>query len=763
MANSAQSFNVFHAIKNSLVDYLPVMRIRKGVTRGSGQNIIAFLLVVLTTASCVATYAALNEVPPFGDDPDTVLWLLTLDLIFLLSLMVMVARRIAGLWSGRRRGLAGSHLHFRLIYIFSIMAAVPAIVMTLFSVFFFNFGLQSWFSERVQTAVTESQAVAQAYLEEHKQVIRADILAMANDIERQAGFFIGNKDALEASLQTQSFLRNFAEVVVFDTTGRVHASSGLTFTLEFEEIPAWALETADNGEVALLTASNEDRVRALIRLNNVIGTYLFVGRMVDPKVLSHLAATEKASQEYQSLQQRASKLQILSAMIFVIVGLLLMSAAIWLGFLLARQLVMPITDLIDAADRVREGDLSTQIAKRGRVEEFDYLAVAFNRMTEQIAEQQKELLDANVQLDKRRRFTETVLAGATSGIVGVDPKGKITLANTSASKLLNISEERLLGLKIRTVSPDTAELLDEAHKKPHKIAQKDITIQRTDIGTRIFLVSVAIELVDDESGTSKDVGAIITFDDITDLQSAQRKAAWSDVARRIAHEIKNPLTPIQLSAERLKRKYLKDIKEDPETFAQCTDTIIKHVEDIGHMVNEFSAFARMPEPTMQEEDLLVVVNSVINLHTHVNEHISMSAHYDDGNIFNAFVDAKQIRQALTNIIQNASDSVAAHFQNTQGGCGRVHVFDRHDDIIIAVEDNGVGLPEHTQEKQLLEPYVTHKTKGTGLGLAIVKKIMEDHKGDILLSPNGEISDILSRNINTQGACVCLVLPKLKQE
>lgn len=759
MPNTTAISSKLDHFKNFLADYLPLMRARSDAQRGVGQNILAGVLVILTALSCAATYGAFNNVPPFGDDPDTVIWLLTLDLVFLLALLALIARRVVGLWSGRKRGLAGSHLHVRLVYIFSVMAAIPAIVMTVFSVFFFNYGIQTWFSERVQTAVLESQAVAHAYLQEHKEVIRADTMAMANDMDRQANLFLNNKDAFEGALETQSFLRNLAEAVIFDSTGRVIASSGLTFSLEFEEIPAFALEAAANGEVALMTGANEDRVRALIKLNNFIGTYLFVGRMVDPKVLSHLAATEKASADYVDLQERSSQLQIMVALIFTVLGFLLVFAAIWLGFLLARQLVMPITDLITAADRVRAGDLSAQIDERGKVEEFDYLARAFNRMTRQIQEQQNELLDANRQMDRRRRFTETVLAGATSGIVGVDPKGKITLANASAGKLLDIPQERLVGLKIKTISGDTANLLEEAHGKPAKITQAEITIQRKDIGMRIFLVRVAIERIEDEDGGSEDIGAIITFDDITDLQSAQRKAAWSDVARRIAHEIKNPLTPIQLSAERLKRKYLKDIKNDPETFEQCTDTIIRHVEDIGHMVNEFSSFARMPEPVMREEDVGKIVDDVLSLHGNAHGEIDFAVHRDVKGAIKAHVDAKQIRQAMTNLVQNAIDSVEVVHGEDSEGFVHIDVLSKgRDDIVIVVRDNGAGLPEGPSEDQLVEPYVTHKAKGTGLGLAIVKKIMEDHNGELLLSAPKELMEKQGWD-DAQGACVCLVLRK----
>ena len=733
------------------------MRLRRaGAARSNVQNTIAAVLVVLTTLSCAATYAAFNQFPPFGDDPDTVLWLLTLDSILLLALLVLIARRVVSLWANRKQGEAGSHLHVRLVYIFSVMAAVPAIIMTVFSVFFFNYGIQAWFSERVQTAVLESQEVAQAYLAEHKEVIRADTMAMANDIDRQATLFLTNKEAFERAIETQSFLRNLAEVVIFDATGRVIASSGLTFSLEYEEISTYALEQADNGEVALMTGANEDRVRALIRLDNFIGsTYLFVGRMLDPKVLSHLAATEKASTEYVVLQERTSRLQILTALIFTIIGLLLMFTAILLGFLLARQLVAPITDLITASERARQGDYSATIKERGKVEEFDYLAHAFNRMMQQIEEQQNDLLETNRQMDRRRRFTETVLAGATSGIVGVDSKGKITLANASAGKLLGLTQERLIGLKVRTLSAETDELLNNAHLQPEKVSEAEVSIQRSDIGKRIFLVRVAIELVDE-----RDVGAIITFDDITDLQSAQRKAAWSDVARRVAHEIKNPLTPIQLSAERLKRKYLKEITNDPESFEACTDTIIRHVEDIGHMVNEFSAFARMPEAVMKKEDFRALVEDVIGFYRHAHPEIHFDYVYDEDSETLAKFDSKQMRQVLTNILQNAIDAVEDQKGKSADRNIRCAIFAKGTkDILFAVSDSGQGFPEGVDEAQLVEPYVTRKEKGTGLGLAIVKKIVVDHGGELLLS----LPEDLLRHKDwksLKGALVGFTLPKI---
>ncbi len=703
----------------------------------SWETKIALALIVCGFFSGIATYAAFTERAPFGNASESVIWLLNIDLIILLLLGMLIARRIVGLWSGRKRKLAGSHLHVRLVYLFSILAAAPAIIMTVFSALFFHYGIQTWFSQRVQTAISESQAVAEAYLAEHKQVIAADTFAMANDIDRQAIFLAGSPQALEHVVQTQSLIRNLSEAIVFDSSNRILARSQLAFSLEFEDVPLTAIEEARDGEVVIMTGRNDDRVRALIKLNNFVDSYLYVGRMVDPKVLSHLDATKRASEDYESLQARYADFQVLATLIFIVVGFILLLMAIWFGLYLARQLVEPISILITTADRVRSGDLTARVPEQKTLEEFDFLAKAFNRMTRQIEEQQNELINANRQIDRRRQLTETVLTGVTSGVIGVDSEGVINLANQSAAQLLQKQNEVLVGQKIAAVFPGIEDLLESAHKRPAKTTQAEIPVYHNKDSRRSFLVRIVIELIGAE-----DVGAILTFDDITELQSAQRKAAWADVARRIAHEIKNPLTPIQLSAERLRRKYLKQIKDDPEIFAKCTDTIIKHVEDIGRMVNEFSSFARMPEPVLKPGELMQQVEEVVFLHRQAHSHILFEIEREENAGFEAVFDPQQIRQALNNLVQNAVDSIDMRIENekekSQELGGRVRVIlGMHDsEPFIAVSDNGIGLPQNENPINLTEPYVTHKPKGTGLGLAIVKKIMEDHKGEILLGIPG---------------------------
>ena len=729
---------------------------------------LALLLTVAAIISCAATYAALNAAPPFGDNPATVIWLLNLDLVILAFLVALIARRILKIWSNRRQGLAGSRLHVRLVLLFSVLTATPAILMAVFSAVFFHFGIQTWFSERVQTAVFNAQAVAEAYLEENQQSIRGDSLLLAQDITRNAEVLIDNKQAFMDFLEKQTFLRNFSEVVVFDGTRRIIGTAGFTYTLAFEnlieKLPENTLNLAREGDVIILTGTSDDRVRAIVKLTNFQDTFIFVGRLVDPAVVAHLENTRTATEDYAALQGQFSGLQITVTMIFVVVALMLLLAAIWFGIVLARQMISPISTLINVADQVRAGDLTARVPENDQIEEFEFLAQSFNRMTSQIEEQRDELVRANRQMDDRRRFTETVLSGVSSGVISIDEANIITIANVSAHKLFDSKLEKLVGQNLADILPDIEELLEEAHKKAPKSVQREIPFVTKGGTKRTLLVRLAIERIGDV-----DKGAVITFDDITELQSAQRKAAWADVARRIAHEIKNPLTPIQLSAERLRRKYMDEIKTTPEVFAQCTDTIIKHVDDIGRMVSEFSSFARMPEPVIKPENIQKHVLDTLSLQQQAHPAILFT--YDgldrETDMPSVDCDAQQLRQALTNLTLNAIDSIESRADADKNVKGHIHIgmtqVDNGHSCLISISDNGLGFPKEEDIEQLSEPYITHKEKGTGLGLAIVRKIMEDHDGKLVLGTPDWIRELPTYQ-NLGGATVSLLLPfKIKTE
>jgi two-component system nitrogen regulation sensor histidine kinase NtrY len=706
------------------------------------------VLAIAALASGVATYAAMTGAPPFGPNGGNVLLLLNIDLVLLLLLAAIVAKRLVEVWVQRRRGLAGSRLHVRLVALFSLVAVTPTIIVAVFSYLFFSFGIEAWFSERVRTALSESQAVAEAYLHEHQQVIRADVLAMASDLNREAYTLNFNPQRLAQVVRTQAALRSLNEAEIFDTSGRILARSGFSLSLEFGLIPPWAMQVARSGDVAIVTGDNDDRVRALVRLDQFPGAYLYIGRFVEAQVLNHMEQTQRAVAQYEQLEGQRSGFQVTFALVFLIIALLFLLAAVWFGINFATQMVEPIGMLIAAAERVRGGDLAARVVEGRGDEEFASLSRAFNRMTTQLQNQQSELIEANHQLGQRSRFTETVLAGVSAGVIGLDQLGRLNLTNRSASLLLATELDHFIGQELSDVVPEMAELYDSASRRPDRLAQSQIEIIRRG-RSHVLLARIAAE---QEEGDVK--GYVVTFDEVTELLSAQRKAAWADVARRIAHEIKNPLTPIQLSAERLKRKYLREIRSDPDTFSICTDTIIRHVEDIGRMVDEFSSFARMPAPTIKRENLLEICRQPVFLQRNAQTDIDFEIVAPDPTLAVA-CDARLVGQALTNLLKNAVESI----QGRSGAEGelprghivvRIQVDDGH--AVVAIEDNGKGLPQHERER-LTEPYVTTRAKGTGLGLAIVKKIMEEHGGELVLEdrPGGAIVKLLFPLIESRTA------------
>ncbi len=712
--------------------------------------------IALTLAAVIAGFATFlamtGHIPGMGD-PQGILLLLTLDLVLLLIVGTLIFRRLVIVWVKRRRGVAGARLHSQLVGLFSLVAVTPTLIIAIFSVLLFDFGLQGWFSQRVSTAVRESLAVAESYLQEHRRTINADVLAMANDLNREGPTLMLSPQRFQQVVGGQAALRSLTEAMVFERSGRILARAGFNLLLDFDpQIPDWALNRANEGDVVILTADTEDRVRALMRLDAFPNAYLYVGRLVDPRVLAHMQRSSAAVLLYEQLEGERSGLIITFAVLFLVVAFMLLLAAAWVGLAFASRLTGPIERLIGASEQVGAGDLSVRVEEPQEGDEVGTLSRAFNRMTGQLQQQQTQLLAANQQVEERRRFIEAVLSGVSAGVVGLDRHQTVTIANRSACELLGISDKQLVGRGIGRQSRTVKRLLEKAGQRPGRVHEGQITLKRGRGLARTLLVRILAE--QGEEGVE---GFVVTFDDVTELMSAQRKAAWSDVARRIAHEIKNPLTPIQLSAERLKRKYLEQIKQDPETFQACTDTIVRQVGDIGRMVDEFSSFARMPTPAMTNTDLRALIDQALVLQRHAHGDITYHLSIPRSAAV-ASVDRAQLSQALTNLLQNAADSIEGRKEEeTHAGSEQdpgevwVELRTEADAWLVVIEDNGRGLPQEHRER-LTEPYVTTREKGTGLGLAIVKKIMEDHGGDLKLSdrPGG-------------GAAVTLVLPRASEK
>ena len=700
---------------------------------------VTLALTTMALMVGLATFIILARGSPLGWKPGVGVGLVLANLSVLLLLGAVLAGRLTRVWVERRRGSAGSKLHVRLVFLFSGVAVAPTIVVACFAVAFFHFGIQSWFNDPVRESLAESLQVSRSYLEEHRNNIRAVALEMANDLSRAGRFMSADPTVFAEVLDTQTTLRGLTEAIIYEPiSGQILSAAGIFVGMGVEAPPQWATQNALKGDVAVLNNGDGTRVSAVVRLESTPALMLMIGRPIDPTILGYMQRTEQAVAEYQRLDENRSWLQVAFAWIFAIVALLVLLAAGLIGLVMANQIARPVGMLISAAERVRSGDLTVRVREAATGDELAGLSRAFNRMTGQLGAQRSELMDAYSQIDERRRFTETVLAGVSAGVIGLDAQGRIELPNRTADELLGLDLLAATGHPLAEIIPEFATLFAEVAAFPEKARTAEIQTGPPN-HRRILLVRIGAEL-----SAGRTDGFVVTFDDITELQSAQRKAAWADVARRIAHEIKNPLTPIQLSAERLKRRFTKEIQSDPETFSQCADTIIKHVGDIGRMVDEFSAFARMPQPVIKPEDIGRIAREALVLQKTARPGIEWTTEIPErGPVVPC--DRRMMRQALTNLLQNAADAVAM-----REGAGHITltVQDLPEGAHISVGDDGVGLPKEDRAR-LTEPYVTHKPKGTGLGLAIVKKIMEDHGGTLTLGdqPDGP------------GAVASLTLPR----
>ncbi len=699
---------------------------------------LALALTFAALASGIATYIALTGSPPFGPDPNTLLALIILDLVLLLPLGMLVAQRLVRLWVERRKGRAGSRLHARLVLLFGLLAVTPAIIVAVFSALFFNFGIQAWFSDRVGTALRESLAITDSYLAEKYEAARNDLQGLADDVNKAAIQLMGTPGLLAPYVQSQAKERGITGVYVFDANRRVLVDSGLGLGLDYARDLEPAIPRLKESEILVLTSGSKSHMlRAMARLALYIDAdiYLVMERPLDVNLVRHVGQLRNAVDDYVRLEGQRSSVQLSFYLLFGGVSLLLLLAAVWLGFMIANQLVRPIGDLITAAERVGTGELNVRVNARRADDELGSLARSFNRMTAQLARNREQLIEANRQLDSRREFTETVLAGVSAGVIGLDTKGRINLPNRSAAELLATNLQARVGDPLAEVVPEMGELVAAALERPEKLHDREIQVLREG-RQRTLLARIAAEQVREEV-----MGFVITFDDITELQSAQRKAAWADVARRIAHEIKNPLTPIQLSAERLRRKYLAQITSDPDTFKTYTETIIRQVGDIGRLVDEFSSFARMPVPVIRNEELREIANHAMFLEHNAHPDIEYVLTAPPGR-FAVPCDARLLGQALTNLLRNAAAAILEPAGEQKDAKkrrkGRIEVRLERDSgkAVIAVLDDGTGLPLDLLPR-LTEPYVTTRARGTGLGLAIARKIVEDHGGELKMENRPE--------------------------
>ncbi len=713
---------------------------------------IGLVVVCLALLSGLATYLILTGLTPIRPTHQVVVTVLLINLGLILAMIGVVAWQIWGLWVARRTEQAGARLHVKIVSLFSVIALLPAILLAIFASVSLDRGLDHWFSDRTKAIIFDSGNIAKAYINEHGKIIRTDMLAMARDIDEAVAQAKKNPARFKALLVAQASLRDLPMAFLIDGEGRMIETAANRLEGGYRKPPLPALNSARNGKTVIITpTSKTKRVGALTRLPKHPDIYLYVSRPVNPKVISHLERTRAGMAEYHSLEERRAGVQVAFALMYVTIALTLLLAAVWIGLWFASRLVAPIRRLIGASDQVSKGNLNIQVAIRQGEGDLHKLSTTFNRMTSVLKDQRHELLATNEQLTERRRFTEAVLSGVSAGVIGLDTDGRVTIMNPSAIELLGISHEKLQGAKLKNVVPEFADLLDKFAKKSRLNRYNGQIHLYVDDIERTFAVQITRE-----RGADRDYGIVVTFDDISELVAAQRNTAWSDVARRIAHEIKNPLTPIQLSAERIRRKYGAVIGEDREVFDKCTDTIIRQVGDIGRMVDEFSSFARTPKPNMEFQDLSETVRETAFLFQVANSNIKFDIDLPDDPVILSY-DRRLISQALTNLIKNASEAIATAAEKSDDPAafkGRIMVrlTSKKDDVNVKVIDNGCGLPRKDRQR-LVEPYITTRDKGTGLGLAIVRKIVEQHHGML------KLKDAKSKKDFGGGAAITIVLPK----
>ena len=701
------------------------------------QLFVRLSVVVVGPILAVATLAVLGPLSS-GMDSTTLRVVILADLVYVLVVATLIIGTIARMIAARRAKSAGSRLHLRLTWVFGLVALIPTVTVAIFAGLTVNVGLEGWFSDRVREVVDASRVAAEAYEENERRALRADAVALAGfiDATMQRSGRADQGDLRQILGEGQGLIqRGLREAYVIDRNGEIQARGERSYLFDYEKPASEVIDAASPVETQIIKDWELNEFRALIELQSLSGLYLYVTREVDGQILSLLDDTRDTVDLYNQLEGERARLVLQFGLLYLAFALILILASVWLGLWFAERLARPVGRLAAAAQRVGGGDLDVQVPAEKGDDEIAMLGRIFNQMTHQLKGQREALIENTEQVERRRRLFDSVLSSVTAGVVGLDAEGRVTFVNTSAERLLRVDESEGQALSITVLVPEFGDLFRKLKRSRGKVAQEEIKVTRGGKQENL-LVRMATRLGED----GRREGFVVAFDDVTDLVTAQRMAAWGDVARRIAHEIKNPLTPIQLSAERIKRKFAPIVGAESETLETLTDVIVRQTGDLRRIVDEFSKFARMPEPVRARQDMVAIVRDAVTLQQDALE-AELTWDLPEGEI-PVDVDATMIGQALTNLIKNAGEAIESLRENgaPEGHVARVDVQLSATDtrLLITVSDNGIGLPE--DRARLFEPYVTTREKGTGLGLSIVKKIIEEHGGTLVLTDADPLDD-----------------------
>ncbi len=647
--------------------------------------------------------------------------LLFTDLLIILLLIFLTTLKVFKIFKRKNNEKKigdkdSSNLHTRITLLITVITLIPSLSVTIISIIFFDQGIKAWFNEKVNVAISGSKLISESYFKEHSNNLKNDLIFLNNEITNQKIAFFTNKDRLTELLRSLLIFKSIDEAIIFEKGGQLLAKVGSSFLIEKEPPPPlWSLYRADDGEMAIFTNDNQNKVRGLIKLNRVIPTYLYIGKEVDSFVLSRVESVNSAASKYLNLEKNIDELQNLSYQLFFAINLLVILSSIWLGLLFANRLTIPINRIISVSEKISSGNFKTRIREFSNISDFNILSESLNKMVSILLEQKSKLFSAKKIIDQRRKFTENILEGLSDGVIYIDKSKRITMCNLAAVNLLG---KELKNKKISEVLPHLLDLIEGADNKNINEREKQIKVVHND-SQKIINVKIS-----EENKFKNSFGKIITLNDVTELVSAQKQAAWSNVAQYLAHEIKNPLTPINLSAQRIQNNF-KEKKLSMKIIDNCTQTIIRQVSDIKKLVSEFSEFARMPKSNFELLNVSDLIKQQVDNQKIINKNIKFMFIEHTKNIM-IECDESKINRLFNNLIKNAVESVCEKKNQKI----QISVKKNTNKVIINFEDSGKGFP--VEKEILFEPYITNKKGGTGLGLAICKKIIEEHNGDIKL-------------------------------
>ena len=712
-------------------------------------------MIILGPVLAVATYLLLGPLDT-GSRGTALRIILMCDLVYVLLIIGLLFQRIMAIIAQRRRKSAGSQLHLRLTGFFTLMSLVPTITVAVFATISINMGFEAWFSDRVQNVIRVSLDAAQAYEFEQTSGLREDAKSLGRRLEQViAAQRIEDPGAIRQELDRgqQSIQRGLKEAFVITGDGILRLRGFRSYKFDYEMPPPQAFDLAFE-DVQLIRDYENNELRALVSLRGFGDQYLYVTREVDGVLLGLLDQTQQTARLYQQLEQDRDLYLFNFGLLYLAFAVLLIVSSALLSLWFAERLSRPIGRLVGAAQRVGDGELETQVLEEEGDDEIAQLSVYFNKMTRQLKGQRDRLLENTAQIEERRRLFDSVLSSVTSGVVGLDAQGRVSFVNRSARRLLGWAVGEHKEHHLEVVVPEFSPLFARLKESGNDSVQDEVKVVR---GGRLENLLVRVAPRTSEGGALE--GYVIAFDDVTDLVAAQRSAAWGDVARRIAHEIKNPLTPIQLSAERIRRKFRPKLDADGDDLERMTQVIVRQTTDLRRIVDEFSKFARMPEAVKQREDIVAILNQAVTLQQAGQPNVTFHIDIPD-QVIPLSLDATMISQALTNLIKNAGEAIATRIEKGVSldltPAISISLTDLDTQVSITISDNGIGLPQ--DRAKLFEPYVTTRDKGTGLGLPIVKKIIEEHGGVLRLDDAEPIGD--TQHV---GAAATIELPKLQAE